>query len=79
MKTQDDKYLKQIEEFSKKTDSLAAGIRMEDVRIKNRIVRALNDITYTAVSDTIRDKANEQIERIKAIPNIATHSENRFT
>ena len=78
MKTQDDKYLKQIEEFSKKTDSLTAGIKMEDVKIKNRIVRALDDITNTAGSNTIRDKAKEQMDRIKAIPNVATHSINRF-
>jgi hypothetical protein len=78
MKTQDEKFLKQIEEFSKQTDSLAAGIKMGDVRVKNRIIRALDDISNTAVSDTIRDKAKEQIERIKAIPNVATHVEKHF-
>jgi len=78
MTTQDEKYLMIIEELSKKTDSLAKGIKMQDVRIKNRIVRALGEIVYTAASLEIKDKAKDEMKRIKAIPYIASHLQKRF-
>jgi hypothetical protein len=67
MITQGHKHIKQIEEFLIKNDSLIDVIKMEDVTIKNRIVMALDDITNTSVSDYIKDRAKEQIDRITTI------------
>ncbi len=67
MITQGHKHIKQIEEFLIKNDSLMDVIKMEDVTIKNRIVMALDDITNTSVSDYIKDRAKEQIDRITTI------------
>lgn len=78
MTTQDDEFLKEIEEFSEMIDSLIDGIKMEFVRMKNKIIRALDRISYTTVSETIREKANVQLKRIKAIPNIASHLQKRY-
>ena len=78
MATQDDEYLQEIEAFAKMIDALAEGIIIEYVRIKNKIIRALGDITYVSVSDTIRDKAREQMKRLKAIPNVAIHLQKSY-
>jgi len=70
MIAQEHNHLNQIEEFLTKNHSLIEVIKKEDQSIKNRIIMALEDISNTSVSDSVKGKAKDQINRINTVPNV---------